>query len=163
MLTARPRNPCAMLPKSVSSTPLCAIRSKHGSQREMPRHVQWCRCRCVATRTPWRYPGLRRMLGKGDPTPVPSLEGVRDFGRVTVYERSRPLGGFYMAEREGFEPSIPCRIHDFQSCALDRTMRPLRVNVHIIDHAHRPEQIAASLARQMAGVALALAASHAVG
>ena len=30
-----------------------------------------------------------------------------------------------MAEREGFEPSIPCGIHDFQSCALGRTMRPL--------------------------------------
>ena len=30
-----------------------------------------------------------------------------------------------VAERAGFEPAIPCRIHDFQSCALDRTMRPL--------------------------------------
>jgi hypothetical protein len=32
-----------------------------------------------------------------------------------------------VAEREGFEPSIPCGIHDFQSCALGRTMRPLRI------------------------------------
>ena len=40
-----------------------------------------------------------------------------------------------LAEREGFEPSIPCRIHDFQSCALDRTMRPLRVwNGIILDN-----------------------------
>ena len=39
---------------------------------------------------------------------------------------------FDVAEREGFEPSIPCRIHDFQSCALDRTMRPLRVCDKII-------------------------------
>ena len=27
----------------------------------------------------------------------------------------------YMAEREGFEPSIRCRIHTFQACAFDRS------------------------------------------
>ena len=30
------------------------------------------------------------------------------------------------AEREGFEPSRLLHLHDFQSCALDRTMRPLQ-------------------------------------
>ncbi len=28
---------------------------------------------------------------------------------------------FDMAEREGFEPSIRCRIHTFQACAFDRS------------------------------------------
>ena len=29
--------------------------------------------------------------------------------------------GFFMAEKEGFEPSRPFRgLHDFQSCALDQ-------------------------------------------
>jgi hypothetical protein len=35
-----------------------------------------------------------------------------------------PLGrleGLVLAEREGFEPSIRCRIHDFQSCAFDHS------------------------------------------
>ncbi len=33
-----------------------------------------------------------------------------------------------MAEKEGFEPSIPLwGIHDFQSCALDRATRLLHV------------------------------------
>ncbi len=26
--------------------------------------------------------------------------------------------GYFQAEREGFEPSIPCGIHAFQACAL---------------------------------------------
>ena len=29
-----------------------------------------------------------------------------------------------MAEGEGFEPSIRCRIHDFQSCAFDHSATP---------------------------------------
>ena len=29
--------------------------------------------------------------------------------------------GWYMAEREGFEPSIRCRIHTFQACAFDHS------------------------------------------
>ena len=31
------------------------------------------------------------------------------------------ITGFFMAEKEGFEPSRPFRgLHDFQSCALDQ-------------------------------------------
>lgn len=33
--------------------------------------------------------------------------------------------GAAMAERVGFEPTIPCGIHAFQACALNRAMRPL--------------------------------------
>ena len=40
-------------------------------------------------------------------------------------QHPQPSGRFFLAEREGFEPSIPCGIHDFQSCALGQTMRPL--------------------------------------
>ena len=37
-----------------------------------------------------------------------------------------------MAEKEGFEPSIPLwGIHDFQSCALDRATRLLHIVVRI--------------------------------
>ena len=32
-----------------------------------------------------------------------------------------------MAEKRGFEPRIPCGIHDFQSCALGRTRRLLHL------------------------------------
>ncbi len=28
---------------------------------------------------------------------------------------------YVMAEREGFEPSIRCRIHTFQACAFDHS------------------------------------------
>ena len=36
--------------------------------------------------------------------------------------------GFVLAEKEGFEPSIPLwGIHDFQSCALDRATRLVRI------------------------------------
>ena len=36
----------------------------------------------------------------------------------------KPQNGAFllnMAEREGFEPSIRCRIHTFQACAFDRS------------------------------------------
>ena len=37
-----------------------------------------------------------------------------------------------MAEKEGFEPSIPLwGIHDFQSCALDRATRLLHDSVRV--------------------------------
>ncbi len=29
--------------------------------------------------------------------------------------------GYYLAEREGFEPSIRCRIHTFQACAFSHS------------------------------------------
>ncbi len=31
-----------------------------------------------------------------------------------------------MAERGGFEPPMPEGIHDFESCAINRTLPPLR-------------------------------------
>ena len=46
-----------------------------------------------------------------------------------------------MAEKEGFEPSIPFwGIHDFQSCALgqlrDFSIRLACADLHIIQHGH---------------------------
>ncbi len=32
-----------------------------------------------------------------------------------------------MAERVGFEPTNPCRLHTFQACALNQTTRPLQL------------------------------------
>ena len=64
-----------------------------------------------------RIPGLTG--GPTPPTPEKAT-GRPGHGATCVLD---------MAEREGFEPSIPCRIHDFQSCALDRTMRPLRATI----------------------------------
>ena len=41
---------------------------------------------------------------------------------VTDRDKKVPLGTFsYLAEREGFEPSIRCRIHTFQACAFDHS------------------------------------------
>ena len=34
---------------------------------------------------------------------------------------------FQMAEREGFEPPVPFDTHDFESCALNRALPPLRL------------------------------------
>src|SRR5262249_336605 len=36
-----------------------------------------------------------------------------------------------MAERGGFEPPMPEGIHDFESCAINRTLPPLRKNLTI--------------------------------
>lgn len=41
-----------------------------------------------------------------------------------------------MAERGGFEPPIPEGIHDFESCAINRALPPLRSNVVTIGHFH---------------------------
>ena len=50
-------------------------------------------------------------------------------------------GSFFMAEKEGFEPSIPLwGIHDFQSCALgqlrDFSIAPGMPSPDIIAHSH---------------------------
>ena len=36
-----------------------------------------------------------------------------------------------MAEREGFEPSLPCGKRALQARALDRTMRPLPITGYV--------------------------------
>ena len=37
-----------------------------------------------------------------------------------------PLSRTYMAEEVGFEPTDPCRSHDFQSCRFGRSRTPPR-------------------------------------
>ena len=66
------------------------------------------------------------------------LLGLKRIDLTPVFSR---IPGFLMAEKEGFEPSIPFwGIHDFQSCALgqlrDFSMRcRLTADLHII---HEP-------------------------
>ena len=40
-------------------------------------------------------------------------------GEAQCYEMTQKMR--VMAEREGFEPSIRCRIHTFQACAFDHS------------------------------------------
>ena len=47
---------------------------------------------------------------------------VRSMGSSYSAIELRPL----MAEREGFEPPIPCGMHDFESCAFNQALPPLR-------------------------------------
>ena len=83
-----------------------------------------------------RYSGLRVQGTASSPssTTMPMVTQERAFVKE---------GWKDMAEREGFEPSIPCRIHDFQSCALDQTMRPLPVDQLHYTQATRFHQIQA--------------------
>ena len=55
-----------------------------------------------------------------------SHKGQRKGQRQRKSPVTTMVTGFSMAEKEGFEPSIPFwGIHDFQSCALDQTTRLL--------------------------------------
>ncbi len=40
------------------------------------------------------------------------------------HKKTTRAGCLFMAEGEGFEPSIPCGIHAFQACALGRYAIP---------------------------------------
>ncbi len=51
-------------------------------------------------------------------------------------KKATRMGGFFMAEKEGFEPSIPFwGIHDFQSCALGQLRDFSMSDLHIIQHS----------------------------
>ncbi len=67
--------------------------------------------------------------------PLAVLKCSRHFGRTEGFEPGPPVTGsnkkapancagaflFDMAEREGFEPSIRCRIHTFQACSFSHS------------------------------------------
>ena len=64
-----------------------------------------------------------KMLRKWHKKQKKPLLGAKSLGRL-FYQNNLPN----MAEKEGFEPSKPLwGLHDFQSCALGRTTRLLRV------------------------------------
>ncbi len=68
--------------------------------------------------TPIRVP--RRL--RTDPIPIGTLASLRiPLTLVVLPDTSKNphfREGFFMAEREGVEPSIPCGMHAFQACAL---------------------------------------------
>ena len=43
-----------------------------------------------------------------------------------------------MAEGEGFEPPVPCGTHDFESCAFNQALPPLRVCNGVYRSGFRP-------------------------
>ena len=49
------------------------------------------------------------------------------FLNEAIIKKSPFLEGDYLAERVGFEPTIPFGIRALQARALDQTMRPLRI------------------------------------
>jgi hypothetical protein len=53
-----------------------------------------------------------------------SLPGLADFIELPSPEAisAIPFEGYHGAEREGFEPSVPCDTHDFQSCTFGRSV-----------------------------------------
>ena len=44
---------------------------------------------------------------------------------IEVYGNEREKYMNFMAERKGFEPSMSCPIHEFQSCAFDHSATSL--------------------------------------
>ena len=58
-----------------------------------------------------RYPSLLPVVSR--------IEPCSFYGEIFYYTN--------MAERGGFEPPIPEGIHDFESCAINRTLPPLRL------------------------------------
>src|SRR4051812_28325336 len=64
---------------------------------------------------------------------LPGCANPREWHRLGLRsERSDSLRPHRWAEGEGFEPPEPCGSADFESAALDQTMRPLRRQLYTV-------------------------------
>ena len=69
-------------------------------------------------------------------------------GEARCYEMTQKMR--VMAEREGFEPSIRCRIHTFQACAFDHSAtspwaRSLAQPYRLDEQATRQKEVPSSI------------------
>ena len=71
------------------------------------------------------HPAGRDLAGKPSPS-NPTREVRRDF--TPLENENAPRGAFeLLAERVGFEPTVPCSTPDFESGTFDHSAAPLRV------------------------------------
>ena len=49
---------------------------------------------------------------------------VKPSDEASAWRRRKPLTRAFMAERVGFEPTVTCATHDFQSCRFGRSRTP---------------------------------------